>query len=999
MIAACGLRRHRASLRAPSNSTSILSPMTTSTPVRSARNPLALLAVVLLAFCAPSAVAAVAFDAAASQSATNAASVTWSHTVGAANILVVGLATEDTSTTSLNVTAVTYNGVALTAVAGSTATAGTSTLDRTQLFYLLNPPAGLHTVAVTFGGAVNNVAAGSVSLSGVAGAPAAAGINTATSGTAISASVNVATANSWLVDVVCSGASGATFTAGSGQTVRWSKAVAGDGGAGSTKPLTATGAASVSYTASSSSQLALSVLVLAPSGGGATPPTITTQPASQTVTAGSSVTFNVVASGTAPLSYQWKKGGVDIAGATSASYTIASAQSADAGSYTVVVSNSAGSVTSNAATLTVNAAPVAPTITTQPSSQTVSVGGTATFSVTASGTAPLTYQWRKDGVNLSGATAPSYSKTNVQTADAGGYSVVVSNSAGSATSTTATLTVNSSPVAPTITTQPSSQTVNAGGTASFSVAASGTAPLSYQWRKDGANISGATNSSYSKTSVQSADAGGYSVVVSNSAGSATSNTATLTVTTGGSNTQYNLTGFATVGTGCTGGGIVAETDPTYRKVTTPMELALAIIDSNKTAGAVRVIEIMNNLNLGWNEIGSAVQTLASTPFRAHATPKLHPVLISAGMSLLDIKAKSGLTIFSANGATIKHCNFNLKATSNIIIRNLKFDENWEWDEATKGDYDSNDWDFLTLGNGSAATNIWIDHCTFTKAYDGILDQKKGTVNVTISWCKYVGDDGATNPNSFVRQQLNALEANKTAYPMYNFLRTHGFSLEDIFQVIQGHDKTHLMGSNSLDAGNNTLAATFHHLWLNSVWDRCIPRLRAGNVHDYNLYVDDSAVLAAKRLRDSRAAAMSTADQNTLNNTYSFNPPINGSISTENGAVLVEKSVYLDCLWPLRNNQTDVTDPQYTGKIKALDSIYTFHNADGTTTNVRGDSTDSGNPMGPFQAPVIAFSWNGFSSLPYAYTMEDPAGLLASLQAGAGAGVLTWSKDNWLKVSY
>jgi hypothetical protein len=105
-----------------------------------------------------------------------------------------------------------------------------------------------------------------------------------------------------------------------------------------------------------------------------------------------------------------------------------------------------------------------------------------------------------------------------------------------------------------------------------------------------------------------------------------------------------------------------------------------------------------------------------------------------------------------------------------------------------------------------------------------------------------------------------------------------------------------------------------------VWDRCVPRLRAGNVHDYNLYLDDTLVLAAKRLRDAIAATMSTADQNTLNNTYSFDPPVNGTISTESGAILVEKSVYIDCLWPLRNNQTNPSDPEYTGKIMALDSI-------------------------------------------------------------------------------
>jgi L-rhamnose mutarotase len=262
----------------------------------------------------------------------------------------------------------------------------------------------------------------------------------------------------------------------------------------------------------------------------------------------------------------------------------------------------------------------------------------------------------------------------------------------------------------------------------------------------------------------------------------------------------------------------------------------------------------------------------------------------------------------------------------------------------------------------------------------------------------VGDDGATNTNSWVRQQINYLELSPSSYPMYNFLRTHGFSVEDIVTIIQGHDKTHLAGSNNLDPQNSTISMTFHHLWFNSVWDRCVPRLRAGNVHDYNIYADDTLVLAAKRLRDTRATAMSTANQNTLNNTYSFRPPINGSISTEHGALLVEKSVYIDCLTPLRNNQTDPSNPQYTGKIKALDTIYQMD-----STVVRGNSTDSGNPLGPFQAPIIAFSWSLLGNqLPYTYTMDDPSQLqtiVTSPTAGAGAGVLTWAKTNWLMTTY
>ena len=266
------------------------------------------------------------------------------------------------------------------------------------------------------------------------------------------------------------------------------------------------------------------------SGGGS--PSITTQPSNQTVTAGQTATFTVVASGTAPLSYQWQKNGANISGATSSSYTTPATTTSDSGStFKVVVSNSAGTATSNSATLIVNAAAGAPTITTQPSNQTVTAGQTATFTVVATGTAPLSYQWQKNGSNISGATSASYTTPATTTSDSGStFKVVVTNSAGSATSNSATLTVNAAAVAPTITTQPSNQTVTAGQTATFTVVASGTAPLSYQWQKNGANISGATSASYTTPATTTSDSGStFKVVVTNSAGSATSNAATLTV--------------------------------------------------------------------------------------------------------------------------------------------------------------------------------------------------------------------------------------------------------------------------------------------------------------------------------------------------------------------------------------------------------------------------------------------------------------------------------------
>ena len=256
-------------------------------------------------------------------------------------------------------------------------------------------------------------------------------------------------------------------------------------------------------------------------------PSITTQPASQTVTAGQTATFAVVAFGTAPLSYQWQKAGVNISGATSASYTTPVTVSSDNGSqFQVTVSNTSGSVTSTAATLTVNSPP---SITTQPANETVTAGQTATFSVVAAGTAPLSYQWQKGGSNISGATSASYTTPATSFSDnASQFQVVVSNVAGSVTSTAATLTVNSQPA---ITTQPVNQTVVAGQTATFTVVAAGTAPLNYQWKKGGANISGANSASYITPVTALTDNGSqFDVVVSNSFGNITSNTVTLTVT-------------------------------------------------------------------------------------------------------------------------------------------------------------------------------------------------------------------------------------------------------------------------------------------------------------------------------------------------------------------------------------------------------------------------------------------------------------------------------------
>jgi hypothetical protein len=181
-------------------------------------------------------------------------------------------------------------------------------------------------------------------------------------------------------------------------------------------------------------------------------------------------------------------------------------------------------------------------ITTQPASQSVLFGQTATFSVGAAGSAPMMYQWQKNAAAIAGATSSSYTTPPTVTTDSGAqFTVTISNSMGAVTSNPAMLTVNASNTAPTITTQPANQTVAAGQTATFTVVAAGTSPLTYQWQKNSTGIPGATSATYTTPGTTSADNGAqFQVRVSNSLGSISSSAATLTVGTGTTTSAFDV---------------------------------------------------------------------------------------------------------------------------------------------------------------------------------------------------------------------------------------------------------------------------------------------------------------------------------------------------------------------------------------------------------------------------------------------------------------------------
>jgi hypothetical protein len=257
---------------------------------------------------------------------------------------------------------------------------------------------------------------------------------------------------------------------------------------------------------------------------GSTSPAITSQPANLTVVLGQPATFSVAAIGTPSLAYSWFHNGYQITGADENFITIEATTNTDAGLYSCMVSNGEGTVTSSNAMLSFATYPA---ITAQPQSLTVTQGQTAVFSAQASG-APINYSWLENGAPIPGATNTTLVISAADATDMATYTFVASNGLGSVSSTGAVLTVYSSPL---ILAQPAGTTVGLGSNFMVSVSAIGYPAVTYQWWLNNSVIAGATNPVYAVASAQDANAGNYSVVLTNSVGSVTSSMAGVTVET------------------------------------------------------------------------------------------------------------------------------------------------------------------------------------------------------------------------------------------------------------------------------------------------------------------------------------------------------------------------------------------------------------------------------------------------------------------------------------
>jgi hypothetical protein len=311
------------------------------------------------------------------------------------------------------------------------------------------------------------------------------------------------------------------------------------------------------------------------------PTVITTQPMGVVACEGTAANLSVTATGSGTLIYQWRRNGNNITGATNATLAIANLSAGDAGTYSVLVNGTCGSVTSQNASITVNPATA---ILTQPSSATICQGAGVVLSVNAVGTQPLTYQWRKDGNIINGAVGNTYILNNAQVADAGSYTVEINGGCNNLTSAAAVVTVNPSTV---IATQPSAVTICAGGNASMTVAATGAGTLSYQWFLNGTPVNGATNATINIPNITTATQGAVTVAVTGTCGTITSNAAQLTV-----NSVTAITAQPVSATLCAGSVALFSVSATGSGTLTYQWKRAG----NNIAGAISNVLVVNNIS-------------------------------------------------------------------------------------------------------------------------------------------------------------------------------------------------------------------------------------------------------------------------------------------------------------------------------------------------------------------------------------------------------------------
>lgn len=413
----------------------------------------------------------------------------------------------------------------------------------------------------------------------------------------------------------------------------------------------------------------------------------------------------------------------------------------------------------------------------------------------------------------------------------------------------------------------------------------------------------------------------------------------------------------------------------YRRVSTPLEFLTALLDAKydytntwneeaKTveqtlnkAGSVHVIEIMNDLNLGYFKLGTQEKATNLVTDFASKMNSLSPYLCMSdmlkenGISQIKVENTSNLLIYSKSGAKLTHCGFKLTSDNNVVFRNLEFDELWQWEDAPVnssskiGDYDWFGWAYFKI---AFCGFIWIDHCTFGKSYDGqidysnpVYDANEGTAfrapygatgenGLHISWCKF--NSGSDDPDGYIYKMMAQIEAEyqegKKNYLYYNALRDANISFEDIlYGIAIPQKKGFLCGDDAKFSGsydnaddynfNLKLKVSFSNCIFKNIEDR-LPKLRGGNAYLYNCIVDSSEYYSYRtKLTSQNAKSVVT----TVNSGWKCGLVSQGIVCGNGGSVKAENTIFRGIETLIKHNDTKNVSPYVDGGFELTNCSY------------------------------------------------------------------------------
>lgn len=440
---------------------------------------------------------------------------------------------------------------------------------------------------------------------------------------------------------------------------------------------------------------------------------------------------------------------------------------------------------------------------------------------------------------------------------------------------------------------------------------------------------------------------------------------------------------------------------------------------------VHVIEIVSDINLGYKLMtDNALSKGIVSNFikdRNAQTVTMSDMANENGISQIAIERTNDLLIYSKNGSKLTHAGFKINYSKNISIRNLSFDEMWQWEDTSNssvskmGDYDTFGWSYFKIG---FSDQIWIDHCTFGKAFDGLIDvsnqyyssigtyqsapfEGDGSADVHISWCSFLS--GSDDKDGYIYKMMKSIEEDyqngNNNYLYYKALRDSGMTFDDIlYGIAIPQKKAFLDGDSGTEYYYNlNMNVSIGNCYFKNVEDR-IPKVRGGNAYMYNTIVDNFEYMEYRtKLKSTASSAVSK-----VNSSWKCAFVSQGIVVGNGGSVYANGCIFKGIDTLIKNNDSTYSNNSsydgvtYNGGYHLTNFIYQKTSTSDIITDENKVSIS--NSVGVTN--TTNFKWNTTDRLiPFEVTIFSLDNLENILNDTYGVGTNTIFNTMWLISCY